>query len=148
MRLQDQVYEVYREHINTHMEENRQEAFLMKEMVERSPLNHEGVLDKTLQIPKVYDAETVARFREITEISIRIFEKVIAAYRRDPEYRKLFPFSGELEELILLPAPYEGELAIARLDLFYDQDSGEFRFCEINTDGTAAMIRLMRSKAA
>ena len=83
----------------------------------------------------------MARFREITEISIRIFEKVIAAYRRNPEYRKLFPFSGELEELILLPAPYDGELAIARLDLFYDQDSGEFRFCEINTDGTAAMLR-------
>lgn len=148
MRLQDQVFEVYREHINTHMEENRQEALLMKEMVELSPLNHKGVLDKTLQIPKVYDAETVARFREITEISIRIFEKVIAAYRRNPEYRKLFPFSGELEELILLPAPYDGELAIARLDLFYDQDSGEFRFCEINTDGTAAMLRDLEMRKA
>ena len=69
MRLQDQVFEVYKEHLNTHMEENRREALLMKEMVELSPLNHKGVLDKTLQIPKVYDAETVARFREITDPS-------------------------------------------------------------------------------
>ena len=141
MRLQDRVYEVYEQQLNAHMEENRREALVMKEELENSPLNCNGVMDKTLQIPKVYDMETVERFNEITAVTIRIFEKVINAYREDPEYRRLFPFSKELEELILLPAAYEGNLAICRLDLFYDQDSGDFRFCEINTDGTAAMIR-------
>ena len=148
MRLQDQVYEVYRNNIDENMDENRRGALAMKEALERSPLNHNGVMEKTLQIPKVFDAETVERFREITAISIGIFDKVVSEYRKNPEYRKLFPFSKELEELILLPASYDGNLAIARLDLFYDQNSGDFRFCEINTDGTAAMYRDLEMRKA
>ena len=130
------------------MEENRKGALAMKEALEKSPLNYNGVLEKTLQIPKVFDAETVEQFKEITETSIRIFDKVIGEYRNNPKYRKLFPFSKELEDLILLPPSYDGNLAIARLDLFYDQSSGDFRFCEINTDGTAAMYRDLEMRKA
>ena len=148
MRLQDQVFEVYKNSINGDMEGNRAGAIAMKEALENSPLNHNGVLEKTLQIPKVFDAETVKHFREITDITIRIFDKVVSEYRKNPDYRKLFPFSKELEELILLPASYDGNLAIARLDLFYDQNSGDFRFCEINTDGTAAMYRDLEMRKA
>ena len=148
MRLQDQVYEAYKNNINRNMEENRKGALAMKEALEKSPLNYNGVLEKTLQIPKVFDAETVEQFKEITETSIRIFDKVIGEYRNNPKYRKLFPFSKELEDLILLPPSYDGNLAIARLDLFYDQSSGDFRFCEINTDGTAAMYRDLEMRKA
>ena len=148
MRLQDQVYEVYKNSINANMEENRKGALLMKEALEKSPLNHNGVMEKTLQIPKVFDEKTVEQFESITEITIRIFDKVIEEYRKNPEYRRLFPFSKELEELILLPPAYDGNLAIARLDLFYDKDSGDFRFCEINTDGTAAMYRDLEMRKA
>lgn len=148
MRLQDQVYEVYRNKINENMEENRKGALAMKEALEKSPLNHNGVLEKTLQIPKVIDEQTVEQFQAITEMTIRVFDKVIEEYRKNPEYRGLFPFSKELEELILLPPAYDGNLAIARLDLFYDKDSGDFRFCEINTDGTAAMYRDLEMRKA
>jgi len=148
MRLQDQVYEVYKNNINANMEENRKGALLMKEALEKSPLNHNGVMEKTLQIPKVFDEKTVEQFEAITEATIRIFDKVIEEYRKNPEYRGLFPFSKELEELILLPPAYDGNLAIARLDLFYDKDSGDFRFCEINTDGTAAMYRDLEMRKA
>ena len=148
MRLQDQVYEVYKNNINANMEENRKGALLMKEALEKSPLNHNGVMEKTLQIPKVFDEKTVEQFEAITETTIRIFDKVIEEYRNNPEYRGLFPFSKELEELILLPPAYDGNLAIARLDLFYDKDSGDFRFCEINTDGTAAMYRDLEMRKA
>jgi hypothetical protein len=130
------------------MEENRKGALLMKEALEKSPLNHNGVMEKTLQIPKVFDEKTVEQFEAITEATIRIFDKVIEEYRKNPEYRGLFPFSKELEELILLPPAYDGNLAIARLDLFYDKDSGDFRFCEINTDGTAAMYRDLEMRKA
>ena len=148
MRLQDQVYEVYRNNINENMEENRKGALAMKEALEKSPLNHNGVIEKTLQIPKVIDEQTVEQFQAITEMTIRVFDKVIEEYRKNPEYRGLFPFSKELEELILLPPAYDGNLAIARLDLFYDKDSGDFRFCEINTDGTAAMYRDLEMRKA
>ena len=141
MRLQEQVYQAYKEHIISNMEENRRGALAAKAALERSPLWWNGVLDKTIQIPKVFDTETVEQFRQIVRTGCRIFGKVMQAYRDNADYRRLFPFSKELEELILLPVPYEGVLPIARLDLFYHEDSGEFQFCEINTDGTAAMLR-------
>ncbi|HAB93747.1 MAG TPA: hypothetical protein DCF49_03110 [Lachnospiraceae bacterium] len=148
MRLQDQVYELYKKNICENMEENRRGALAMKEALEKSPLNYKGVMEKTLQIPKVFDRETVEHFSKITEISVRIFDKVVHEYKKNPEYRKLFPFSKELEELILLPPSYDGNLAIARLDIFYDQSTGDFRFCEINTDGTAAMYRDLEMRKA
>ena len=141
MRLQKQVFEAYKEHITAHMEENRTGALAMKELLEHSPLVWNGTLDKTVHIPKVFDEETVEEFRRIVSMSYRIFGKVIQEYRAHADYRKLFPFSKKLEELILLPEQYDGFLPIARMDLFYHEDTGEFQFCEINTDGTAAMLR-------
>ena len=141
MRLQEEVYLAYRKHIEAKMEANRLGALAARDDLERSPLWWNGILDKTVHIPKVFDAETMEQFRQIVTISCGIFGKVIRAYRENADYRKLFPFSKELEELILLPAPYDSVLPIARLDLFYHEDTGAFQFCEINTDGTAAMLR-------
>ena len=139
--LQFDVYDAYRTHITEHFEMNREGALKMKELLEHSPLVWNGSLDKTLQIPKVFDSETISDFRRITDITYKIFGKVVDEYRRNAGYRALFPFSKELEELILLPRQYEGFLPIARFDLFYNEKTGEFYFCEINTDGTAAMLR-------
>ena len=141
MKLQAEVFEAYRKHILEHPEENRKGALAAKEALEHSPLYWNGCVDKTVHIPKIFSEQTVEDFRRIAAVTCRIFEKVIRQYREQETYRKLFPFSKELEELILLPRPYEGFLPIARLDLFYREDTGEFRFCEINTDGTAAMLR-------
>ena len=140
MRLQDKVYETYKTHVNSHLEENRIGAMTLKEAVENSPLNR-GTLEKTVHIPKVFDEETAEQFKEIVQTGCRIFGKVIREYREHEDYRRLFPFSKELEELILLPAQYDSLLPIARLDIFYHEDTREFQFCEINTDGTAAMFR-------
>lgn len=41
----------------------------------------------------------------------------------------------------MLPAMYEGSLPMARFDIFYNEENGDFKFCEINTDGTAGMTR-------
>ena len=141
MRLQKQVYNAYKEHIISNMEENRIGMLTAKEELEHSPLCWDGTLDKTIHIPKVFDAETVEQFRKIVSTCGRIFDKVIRAYQNSSDYRKLFSFSKELEELILLPISYDSLLPIARIDIFYDEDSGKFKLCEVNTDGTAAMIR-------
>ena len=148
MRLQEQVFEAYQSHINARPEENRRGAMAMKDAMEHSPLFWNNMLDKTVHIPKVFDEETIRQFEKIVETGCRIFEKVIKAYRTDEDYRKLFPFSKKLEELILLPTPYNGSLPIARLDIFYHEDTGDFKFCEINTDGTAAMLRDLEIRKA
>ena len=141
MKLKEQVFEAYRKHIDENTERNRQGAMAMKEAAEHSALYYNGVLEKSAHIPKVYDDEDVRLFEQIVGMSCGIFGKVIAKYREDAEYRRLFPFSKELEELVLLPQQYEGVLPIARLDIFYHEDTGKFQFCEYNTDGTAAMFR-------
>ncbi len=148
MRLKDQVFNAYKEHIDSHMEENRKGALETKTDLEHSQLNWNGVLDKTAHIPKVFDEETIEHFRSIAEMTHSIFGRVIREYRDHEDYRKLFPFSKELEELILLKAPYDGVLPIMRMDLFYNEDTGEFQFCEINTDGTAAMLRDLEMRRA
>lgn len=148
MRLQEQVYQTYVSHIKEHEEENRKGAMAMKENLEHSPLNYMGILDKTVHIPKVFDEETVNHFRQISKTTHALFEKVIKEYRSQEDYRALFPFSKELEELILLPIQGESLLPMARFDLFYHEDTGEFQFCEINTDGAAAMIRDLEIRKA
>lgn len=72
-------------------------------------------------------------------ITYGIFEKVIQKYLDDPEYRKQFPFSKALEELILLPVDYPTAVPVCRIDIFYNEENGQFKFCEFNTDGTSAM---------
>ena len=61
MRLQEQVYQTYKEHIISKTEENRRGMLAVKEDLERSPLWWNGDLDKTLQIPKVFDMETISQ---------------------------------------------------------------------------------------
>lgn len=141
MTLLEEVRNEYKRQVDEHYDENREAALKIGRLLEASPLNYNGVFDKTVHIPKVYDRETIDRFRDIAGITYRIFSKTIDEYRSNPEFRALFPFSKELEELILLPIPYESRLPIARFDLFYYEDTGDFKFCEINTDGTAAMVR-------
>ena len=141
MSLQKEVFEEYRSYIEKHMEENSKGADKVKYCLDHSMLNFNNMVDKTVHIPKVYDEETMSEFRRIADITYKIFGKVIEEYRNHEDYRELFPFSKELEELILLPRCYEGFLPIARFDLFYNEESKEFWFCEINTDGTAAQLR-------
>lgn len=141
MRLQDRVYQAYKEHITLNIEENRNGALASKAALEQSPLNWNGVIDKTVHIPKVFDEQTIAHFGQITKITYQIFVKVMQEYQKSEDYRKLFPFSKELEDLILLSPSYDGYLPIMRMDLFYNEETEDFQFCEINTDGTAAMLR-------
>ncbi len=148
MRLQDQVYDAYKKHIESNTEKNRIGALAMKDALEHSPLNYNGTLDKTVHIPKIFDEDTVTHFRNIANTTYTIFGKVIKKYLEHDDYRKLFPFSKELEELILLPSQYDGFLPMARFDLFYHEDTGDFKFCEINTDGAAAMIRDLEMRKA
>ena len=148
MNLQKEVYEAYKKHIEDHMEENKRGAAAAKYAIEHSPLNWNGIVEKTVQIPKIYDEETIGFFRETARMSYGIFTKVIREYLDHEDYRKLFPFTPEMEELILLPPQCKSLLPIARFDLFYNEETGDFKFCEINTDGTAAMIRDLELRRA
>lgn len=127
-------------YIREHMSESEKSAMRMEEYIKHSDLNAGGNnYTRTLQIPKIYDKKTIDVFSAIVDRTYGIFEKVIQKYLDDPEYRRLFPFSKELEELILLPVGYPVSVPICRIDIFYNEETGDFKFCEFNTDGTSAM---------
>lgn len=140
MELPKKIQNEYIEHLKAHEEENRTGALRIKENYKNSSFwNGERFVSHAIHIPKTYDEETIGHFKEIVEATYGIITKVIRAYLEQPEYRKLFPFSRELEELILVPNGYDSLLPVACFDIFYDEDTGDFKFCEINTDGTSGM---------
>lgn len=99
---------------------------------------HERVV-RTLYLPKLFTENEVRRFDSLINTLYGIFGKVIAEYERNSEYRALFGFDERLEKLILRPKKYDVDIPIARIDIFHNDETGEFKFCEFNTDGTSAM---------
>ena len=130
----------YKEYIEKHFLESKKSAFQIENAILESELNAGGQnYTHTLHIPKIFTQEDKQRFQDIVDRTYRIFEKVIQAYKKDEKIRSLFPFSKQLENFILLPNRYDVSIPICRIDIFYDEKTKDFRFCEFNTDGTSAM---------
>ncbi len=112
-------------YVRMHMEESEKSAIRMEEYIKHSDLNAGGNnYTRTLQIPKIYDRKTIEHFSEIVRTTYGIFEKVIHEYMNNKAYRKLFPFSKKLEELILLPSGYEEAVPVCRIDIFIMKKMG------------------------
>lgn len=105
-----------------------------------SPVAFHGRCVQTLHAPKIYKREDIENFRELCSKFYRIFDKVVKHYIESEEYRRLFPFSKELEELILVDTGYDTSVPVMRMDIFYNEETGDYKFCELNTDGTSAMV--------
>lgn len=133
------IRDAYKTYIEEHLEESRKSALEVKDYLEHSSVAYHGRCVHTLHIPKIFTEEVVKDYERIVHTTYGIFCKVIREYLDNPDYRTLFPFSKELEELILVPNLYDSLLPIARFDIFYNEEDGSFKYCEINTDGTSAM---------
>jgi len=94
---------------------------------------------KTLYLPKLFTEKEITVFDQAVNTLYGIFDKVIAEYEKNEAYRRLFGYPKELEELILRRPKYSCNIPISRIDIFYQEETGDFRFCEFNTDGTSAM---------
>ncbi|MDE6606489.1 MAG: hypothetical protein K2K54_01850, partial [Lachnospiraceae bacterium] len=107
--------------------------------IQNSTAKYHGRCVRTLYIPKIFTKWDIKIFEKAVTDLYGIFDKVIQHYFEDEAYRKLFGFEKELEELILRERRYKTNIPIARIDIFYKEDTGDFKFCEFNTDGTSAM---------
>ncbi len=122
-----------------HNPKNKSDFEKQIDYIKNSTAKYHGRVVRTLALPKVFDSETVSKFKEIAETTHMILAKIINRYLIDVEFRKEFSFDKELEELILTDSAYDCLLPVARVDIFYNEDTGDFKFCEINTDGSSAM---------
>ncbi|MCM1257324.1 MAG: glutathionylspermidine synthase family protein [Roseburia sp.] len=131
--------EEYRQRITQDKEAHALSAAKEIEYMAQSTAKYHGRCVSTLYIPKIFTEQDIKRFRELIQTLYGIFDKVIERYRKDAGYRELFGFDKRLEELILREKRYSCNIPIARIDIFYDEDTGNFKFCEFNTDGSSAM---------
>lgn len=134
------IEERSRAYIQEHPVESKASALKVQERIAHSELNagHTNITH-TLHIPKYFSQRDRKKFQDIVSTMMPVFYKTIDAYRQDPEVRALFPFDERLQELILLEATSAYPIPVSRVDIFYNEETGDFKFCEFNTDGTSAM---------
>lgn len=94
-------------------------------------------------VPKVFSRRDLGYLSWIAQTTYRIMDKLTRAYLSDAEVRSKFGFSSELERLTLSPVGYACSIPIARVDIFLNEETGAFHFCELNTDGSAGMLATM-----
>lgn len=109
------------------------------EYMKASTAIHHGEYVRTCYMPKLLTEKIFAGFSADIQTLYGILAKVMRAYYRDPAYRKLFGFDRTTEELILRADPSVSLLPMARIDFFYNEQTGAYKYCEFNTDGTSAM---------
>ena len=100
---------------------------------------HHGEYVRTCYKPKLFTEKVFADFAADMKILYGIFAKIMDAYFADASYRALFGFDERTEQLILRADRSISMLPMARIDFFYNEETGEYKYCEFNTDGTSAM---------
>lgn len=130
---------LYKELIEIEFEENLRTAKDSLDYLEQSTAKYKGETIYSLYMAKAFPDHVVDYLKEMSEIMYGIFKKVVKEYIEQEDYRKLFGFSRELEELILNVPHYENILPIARIDIFLNERDLSFKFCEFNADGCSSM---------
>ncbi len=89
--------------------------------------------------PKILGSAELEVLGDAAETMGRILEKVTARYLSDPDFRALFGLSEAEEELALVPTGYEQLIPFVRLDVLFDEQTGDFRFAGVSTDSAMGM---------
>ncbi len=135
----NEAIQEYTNKIFSDLQANKADFDKQIDYIKNSTAKYHGRVVRTLALPKVFDKDTVDDFKKIAETTHKILTKVISEYLKKESFRKYFAFEPELNKLILTDAGYDCLLPVARVDIFYNEDNREFKFCEINTDGSSAM---------
>lgn len=112
---------------------------IIKSYLMQSTAKYKDRVVRTLQVPKIFSQTDAKIMKSTIEELYGIFDAVIDQYMINPDYRKYFDFSEKLEKLILAPKTYKCNIPMSRIDLFLNEKTKGFKFCEFNTDGASAM---------
>ena len=124
--IKKDVDKYYKDYLDMMVKVNNSNAIYRGEPI---PITYQGLF---------YDEENVRDFQYMSDILMSITRKITKKYVENKEYRKLFNFSMELEELIVHDPGYDIPVPICRYDVFYN-GRDKFKFVEFNTDGSSAM---------
>lgn len=133
------IQEKCKKYIENNFSFCEESAKMELEYLEHSTAKYKGQTIYSLHIPKMYTIEAKEVLKHGAETMYGILYKVMKEYLSNPEYRKLFRFSKELEKMICNTPDYESLLPICRLDVFFNEEDYTYKFCEFNGDGTSSM---------
>ena len=88
--------------------------------------------------PLILGPEDDGYLRWVSEKLLKVFERVIELFRRDPQVRAYFGFPAHLEQLMLLEPGYRPFVELARFDSYWD--GKRVRFLELNTHGSSGIV--------
>ena len=127
-------------YVASHPEESRESGLKMLQNLKDNGITAGGHPIRGVYIPKVYSARAGENFRSVSEKVASIGCKAIAEFRKDEAFRRLFGFDERVTELILADTLIGDHIPILRTDIFYNEKTGDYRICELNTDGSSGMI--------
>lgn len=125
---------------------------IVKEDPEKYYEDYKKLLDKVANstakykgepVPAIYQPFFVSEedeetFEYISEMMMRISDKVTKAYVAISSFRNTFDFDDKMKRLLIHKPLLSTFVPICRYDIFY-KSRDEFKFCELNTDGSSAM---------
>ncbi len=132
------INEEYIELIKSDPKKYHADYMKLKEEIKDSTAIYKGKPVPFLYHPMFFTGEDIKNFNDIGETLISISNKVTDKYLESSKFREKFGYAKELEELILIDQGYDINVPMGRFDLFY-KDKDNFKFCELNTDGSSAM---------
>lgn len=100
--------------------------------------NREGTPTWALT-PKVLSGAELGILREAAETMGRIIEKVTARYLDDADFRARFRLPAEQEALTRIPTGYDRLIPFARVDVLFDEETGDFTLAGVATDSSLGM---------
>lgn len=106
--------------------------------VAKSNAQYKGKPVPFLYHPMFWTEDDIGSFKKIAKNIMSITNKITERFLKDEDFRKKFRYPDFLNDLIVVDNGYDINAPIGRFDIFYE-DYENFKFCEINTDGSSAM---------
>lgn len=91
-------------------------------------------------VPKVFSMRDLGYLAWIAETMGSIMDKVTRHFVTDETLRAAFGLDPRIEALACMPNAFSTQIPIARVDIFLNEQTGAFKFCELNTDGSSGML--------
>lgn len=108
------------------------------EKVKNSTAKYKGEPVPAIYQPYFVSEEDEENFKYISKMMMAITDKVTKAYIAISAFRNSFDFSDKMKMLLIHKPLLSTYVPICRYDIFY-KSREEFKFCELNTDGSSAM---------
>ena len=106
--------------------------------VAKSTAKYKGELVPAIYQPFFVSEEDEETFKYISDMMMRISDKITKAYVAISAFRNTFDFDNKMKQLLIHKPLLATFVPICRYDIFY-KSRDEFKFCELNTDGSSAM---------